>query len=135
MPSPQFTCAFTIRPVAEQRFDTNVRISKPALDRLSEIAHCLGRKSRDHTARYLLLKYIEKNDGAPADDRLTHISTVMRHPLPPREWDEDPVPFTACDSGFQLARLTKPEVSRSGYPVKQSREGMRTINRDCSPTP
>lgn len=130
MPSPQFTCAFTILPVAEQRFDTNVRISKPALDRLSEIAYCLGRKSRDHTARYLLLKYIEKNGGVPADDRLTHISTVMRHPLPPREWDEDPVPVRrvrlrlpagASDKARSLAFRVPGQAKSRGHADYQSR--------------
>ncbi len=74
----------------EQRSDTNVAITKPALDRLSEIDWALGHKSRDQTSRYLLRKYIERNAPLPAADRLTHVSTVMRHPLPPLP-DEDPV--------------------------------------------
>ncbi|MCJ0907330.1 ribbon-helix-helix domain-containing protein [Rhodococcus sp. ARC_M6] len=69
--------------MAEKRFDTNVTIPKSALDRLSEIVRMPGYKSRDQTGRYLILKYIERNEIIPADDRLTHISTVMRHPLPP----------------------------------------------------
>ncbi|UUE28573.1 hypothetical protein LRQ08_32095 (plasmid) [Rhodococcus qingshengii] len=69
--------------MAENRFDTNVTIPKSALDRLSEIVRMPGYKSRDQTGRYLILKYIQRNEIIPADDRLTHISTVMRHPLPP----------------------------------------------------
>jgi len=76
--------------VPEQRSDINVTVTKPALDRLSEIDRALGYKSRDRTGRYLLRKYIERNAPLPAADRLTHVSTVMRHPLPPLP-DEDPV--------------------------------------------
>ncbi|MFF0283597.1 hypothetical protein ACFYSW_25110 [Rhodococcus aetherivorans] len=74
----------------EPRRDTNVTITKPALDRLSEIDRALGHKSRDQTGRYLLRKYIERNAPLPTADRLTHVSTVMRHPLPPLP-DEDPL--------------------------------------------
>lgn len=76
--------------MAAKRPDTNVTIPKPALDRLSEIDRALGNKSRDQTGRYLLLKYIERNEPLAAADRLTHISTVMRHPLPTVP-DEDAV--------------------------------------------
>ncbi|WP_458682458.1 hypothetical protein [Prescottella equi] len=76
----------------EKPCNTSVTISKPALDRLSEIDRALGNKSRDRTGRDLILEYIERNRDLPANDRLTHISTVMRHPLPPPRWsDEGPV--------------------------------------------
>jgi hypothetical protein len=78
--------------VEEKRCNTSVTIPKPALDRLNEIGRALGNKSRDKTGRDLILKYITRNKDLPADDRLTHISTVMRHPLPPPRWsDEGPV--------------------------------------------
>ncbi|MDH6293152.1 hypothetical protein [Rhodococcus opacus] len=79
--------------MVEKRRDTNVTIPKPALDRLSEIDRALGHNSRDQTGRYLLQKYIGRNEPLPAADRLTHVSTVMRHPLPPLP-DEDPVVAT-----------------------------------------
>ncbi|MCW0191177.1 hypothetical protein [Rhodococcus qingshengii] len=78
--------------MAEQRFDTNVRIPKPALDRLNEIARHYG-ESRDHTGRRLLLTYIEQSEALSAADRLTHISTVMRHPLPDRTPTKQTVPL------------------------------------------
>lgn len=89
--------------MAAKRPDTNVTIPKPALDRLSEIDRALGNKSRDQTGRYLLLKYIERNEPLAAADRLTHISTVMRHPLPPVP-DEDAVVPT---------RRLRPRITKS----------------------
>lgn len=94
--------------MAEKRLDTNVTIPKPALDRLSEIDWALGNKSRDQTGRYLLLKYIERNEPLAAADRLTHVSTVMRHPLPPVP-DEDPVVPTRR---LRL-RITKSDSNRA----------------------
>ena len=94
--------------MTEKRPDTNVTIPKPALDRLSEIDWALGNKSRDQTGRYLLLKYIERNEPLAAADRLTHISTVMRYPLPPVP-DEDPLVPTRR---LRL-RITKSDSNRA----------------------
>ncbi|KXF53100.1 hypothetical protein AXA44_45225 [Rhodococcus sp. SC4] len=65
--------------------ETNVRVPKCALDSLAEISEVLG-LSRDATVRQLIIEYVERFEypGLDPDDRLTHISTVMRHPLPRR---------------------------------------------------
>ncbi|EME18555.1 hypothetical protein [Rhodococcus triatomae] len=116
--------------MAEKRRDTNVNIPKPALDRLSEIDWALGNKSRDETGRYLLLKYIERNETLTAADRLTHISTVMRHPLPPVP-DEDPVvptrrlrlrlPKSVSDHARALAFRIPGQAQSRGHTDYQSR--------------
>lgn len=45
--------------------------------------------SRDATVRRLLAEHVERQEQTDADDRLTHISTVLRYPPPPR-WRKDP---------------------------------------------
>ncbi|MFF9098829.1 hypothetical protein ACF1AX_37655 [Streptomyces sp. NPDC014802] len=45
--------------------------------------------SRDATVRRLLAEHVERQEESDPDDRLTHISTVLRYPPPPR-WRKDP---------------------------------------------
>lgn len=45
--------------------------------------------SRDETVRQLLGEHVERQERAEAGDRLTHISTVLRYPRPPR-WRREP---------------------------------------------
>jgi len=45
--------------------------------------------SRDATVRRLLAEHVERQEQEHPDDRLTHISTVLRYPPPPR-WRKDP---------------------------------------------
>lgn len=61
--------------------ETNVRVPECALNRLNELTTVLG-LSRDATVRQLVGEFIERQEDLAEDDRLTHISTVMRHPLP-----------------------------------------------------
>lgn len=64
----------------------NVRIPQCAHDALEKERAIRG-LSRDETVRQLLTEYIDEQrelsgDDDSGDDRLTHVSTVMRHPLP-----------------------------------------------------
>jgi hypothetical protein len=61
--------------------ETNVRVTECALDRLTELSAAMG-LSRDATMRQLIGAFIEHQEPLAPDDRLTHVSTVMRHPLP-----------------------------------------------------
>ncbi|GAA5015370.1 hypothetical protein [Actinopolymorpha pittospori] len=67
--------------------ETNVRIPPCAFDALATVAARRG-ASRDETVRQLLNAHIERQERWEADDRLTHISTVLRYPRPPR-WRGD----------------------------------------------
>ncbi|BCN46696.1 hypothetical protein [Prescottella equi] len=128
--------------MAEERFDTNVQIPKSASRALYEIARALG-TSRDHTARQLLLTYIDRNTDTPEDERLTHISTVMRHPLPRRERDaaDDLVrlrlrlPAGTTDAIRELAFRVPGQAKLRGHRDYQSRlltdAVMTSIARSC----
>ncbi|TDD58010.1 hypothetical protein E1263_20860 [Kribbella antibiotica] len=62
--------------------ETNVRILECAWDALENTRQAL-RRSRDAMVRDLLLRHVESQQSCSPDDRLTHISTVIRHPAPP----------------------------------------------------
>ncbi|MFF5315536.1 serine/threonine-protein kinase [Streptomyces massasporeus] len=68
--------------------ETNVRIAPCALEALSRITARRG-TSRDETVRQLLTDHLASQEQKPPEDRLTHISTVLRYPRPPR-WRGDP---------------------------------------------
>lgn len=68
--------------------ETNVRIAPCALEALSRITARRG-TSRDETVRQLLTDHVASQEQEPPEDRLTHISTVLRYPRPPR-WRGDP---------------------------------------------
>ncbi|GAA2155551.1 hypothetical protein GCM10009760_55600 [Kitasatospora kazusensis] len=68
--------------------ETNVRLPHCALDALAAVASHRG-TSRDETLRQLLAEHVEAQQKLDPDDRLTHISTVLRYPPPPR-WRNDP---------------------------------------------
>lgn len=68
--------------------ETNVRLPFAAHDALTTIMARQG-TSRDATLRNLLTDYVERQEQAHPDDRLTHISTVLCYPPPPR-WRKDP---------------------------------------------
>ncbi|MDX3800487.1 hypothetical protein [Streptomyces sp. AK04-3B] len=64
------------------RTETNVRLPWCALEALAAIGARRG-TSRDETLRQLLSEHVEFQEDLDPDDRLTHISTVLRHPPPP----------------------------------------------------
>ncbi|MFB6643771.1 hypothetical protein ACFCYF_41815 [Streptomyces chartreusis] len=68
--------------------ETNVRIASCALEALSRITVRRG-TSRDETVRQLLAEHVASQEQQLPEDRLTHISTVLRYPRPPR-WRGDP---------------------------------------------
>ncbi|MFB6931270.1 hypothetical protein [Streptomyces chartreusis] len=68
--------------------ETNVRIALCALEALSRIAVRRG-TSRDETVRRLLAEHVALQEQEHPEDRLTHVSTVLRYPRPPR-WRGDP---------------------------------------------
>jgi hypothetical protein len=67
--------------------ETNVRLPSCAFDALSAVMARDG-TSRDTAVRRLLAEHVERQEQRDPDDRLTHISTVLRYP-PPR-WRKDP---------------------------------------------
>lgn len=64
------------------RTETNVRLPWCALEALAVIG-ARRETSRDETLRQLLSEHVEFQEGRDPDGRLTHISTVLRHPPPP----------------------------------------------------
>jgi hypothetical protein len=68
--------------------ETNVRLPPCAFDALTAVMARYG-ASRDATVRRLLTEHVERQEQEDPDDRLTHISTVLRYPPPPR-WRKDP---------------------------------------------
>lgn len=64
------------------RTETNVRLPWCAVQALVAMGARRG-TSRDETLRQLLSAHVEFQEGRDPDDRLTHISTVLRHPPPP----------------------------------------------------
>lgn len=68
--------------------ETNVRLPSCAFDALTAVMARRG-TSRDATVRGLLAEYVERQEQTGPDDRLTHVSTVLRYPPPPR-WRKDP---------------------------------------------
>lgn len=68
--------------------ETNVRLPPCAFDALATVVTRHG-TSRDATVRQLLAEHAERQEQADPGDRLTHISTVLRYPPPPR-WRKDP---------------------------------------------
>ncbi|MET8838046.1 hypothetical protein ABZV78_29620 [Micromonospora sp. NPDC004540] len=68
--------------------ETNVRVPPCALAALAIIA-ARRRVSRDEAVRQVLNEYAEAQDGLAPEDRLTHISTVLRYPAKPR-WSGEP---------------------------------------------
>ncbi|WP_430379791.1 hypothetical protein [Streptomyces sp. B1-3] len=68
--------------------ETNVRLAPCALEALSRIVARRG-ASRDETVRQLLAEHVALQEQVHPEDRLTHISTVLRYPRPPR-WRGDP---------------------------------------------
>lgn len=75
-------------PVNPEYMETNVRVPFCAFDALAAVAARQG-ASRDATVRRLLAEHVERQEQVDPDDRLTHISTVLRYPPPPR-WRKDP---------------------------------------------
>ncbi|MFD0009118.1 hypothetical protein ACFVJ4_43185 [Streptomyces sp. NPDC127178] len=85
--------------------ETNVRLAPCALEALSRIAVRRG-ASRDETVRRLLAEHVSLQEQKRPEDRLTHISTVLRYPRPPR-WRGDPrtdVPLRVRASADLLER-------------------------------
>lgn len=68
--------------------ETNVRLPPCAFEALATVA-ASKRASRDATVRRLLAEHVERQEQEYPEDRLTHISTVLRYPPPPR-WRGDP---------------------------------------------
>ncbi len=68
--------------------ETNVRLPPCAFDALAVVAERRG-VSRDEAVRQVLSEHIELQENREPEDRLTHISTVLRYPAPPR-WRSDP---------------------------------------------
>ncbi|WP_405804494.1 hypothetical protein [Streptomyces sp. NBC_01187] len=68
--------------------ETNVRLPPCAIDALAVVAARRG-ISRDEAVRQVLDEHVELQEHWKPEDRLTHISTVLRYPAPPR-WRGDP---------------------------------------------
>jgi hypothetical protein len=79
--------------------ESNVRIPACAWDALEEIKVTQG-VSRDEAVRQLLEEHVAAQEGRAPDDRLTHISTVLRYPPPPR-----------LSSGRDLSKLLRVRLS------------------------
>ncbi|MFE3269947.1 hypothetical protein [Streptomyces sp. NPDC059215] len=62
--------------------ENNVRLPPCAFDALAAIA-VRWRTSRDETVRRLLAEHVKAQEELAPDDRLTHISTVLRYPPRP----------------------------------------------------
>jgi hypothetical protein len=86
--------------------ETNVRLPPCAFDALAVVA-ARRETSRDETVRQLLSEHVERQEQREADDRLTHISTVLRYPPPPR-WRSEP----RADKPLRL-RLTPGLIPRA----------------------
>jgi hypothetical protein len=82
------TARSTLDPV-ERRRQTSVLLSPRAVATLGAIAAKLG-VSREAAVRRLLGEFLEAQAGLNEDDRLTHISTVLRFPPPPLPGKPDP---------------------------------------------
>lgn len=65
------------------RQETNVRLPLCAVEALERIAARRG-VSRDEAVRQVLDEHVVEQEAREPDDRLTHISTVLRYPAPPR---------------------------------------------------
>ncbi|MFD6067267.1 hypothetical protein [Amycolatopsis lurida] len=61
--------------------ETNVRVLPCVLNALDRIALRRG-VSRDEAVRQVLVEHIAAQEARDPEDRLTHIATVLRHPLP-----------------------------------------------------
>ena len=68
--------------------ETNVRLPLCAFDALAVVAARRG-TSRDEAIRQVLGEHVELQENREPEDRLTHVSTVLRYPAPPR-WRGDP---------------------------------------------
>ncbi|MFD7734127.1 hypothetical protein ACFV6F_27565 [Kitasatospora phosalacinea] len=68
--------------------ETNVRLPLCALAALATVQERWG-TSRDETVRRLLADHVALQEERAPEDRLTHISTVLRYPAPPR-WRGEP---------------------------------------------
>ncbi|MER7178539.1 hypothetical protein ABT404_03450 [Streptomyces hyaluromycini] len=64
------------------RTETNIRLPRCAAEALAAVGARRG-TSRDETLRQLLAEHVEFQERRDPDDRLTHISTVLRYPPPP----------------------------------------------------
>ncbi|WP_406448675.1 hypothetical protein OH768_00020 [Streptomyces sp. NBC_01622] len=69
------------------RTETNVRLPWCAVEALAAVGTRRG-TSQDATLRQLLGEHVEFQEDRDPDDRLTHISTVLRYPPPPRSRHE-----------------------------------------------
>jgi hypothetical protein len=67
--------------------ESNVRLPQCAFDALMAIATRRG-VSRDEAVRQVLIEHLTLQESRESDDRLTHISTVLRYPAPPRRRKE-----------------------------------------------
>jgi hypothetical protein len=65
------------------RQETNVRLPACAVEALGRIV-ARRRVSRDEALRQILGEHVADQETCDPDDRLTHISTVLRYPAPPR---------------------------------------------------
>ncbi len=63
------------------RYETNVRVLPCVLEALNRIVARRG-LSRDETVRQVLAEHVTSQETCSPEDRLTHISTVLRHPAP-----------------------------------------------------
>jgi hypothetical protein len=67
---------------------TNVRLPLCALNALAVVMARRG-ISRDEAVRQVLGEHVERQENREPEDRLSHISTILRYPAPPR-WRGDP---------------------------------------------
>ncbi|MER6445522.1 hypothetical protein [Streptomyces venezuelae] len=70
-------------PGSRELVETNVRVPLCALKALTAVM-ARNDASRDATVRRLLAEHVQRQELAHSEDRLTHISTALRYPAPPR---------------------------------------------------
>lgn len=87
--------------------ETNVRVPYCAFDALAAVMARRG-TSRDETVRQLLAEHVSAQEARDPDDRVTHISTVLRYPQPPlgrrAEREDRPVRLRAPAGLLERAR-------------------------------
>ncbi|MFG1628984.1 hypothetical protein [Kribbella sp. NPDC049227] len=108
--------------------ETNVQVPGCAATALGNLmaAHNL---SRDEMLRRLLSRHVERQQALPEDDRLTHISTVLRYPPPPRHRGEESIalrlrlrlPPGLAEAARGLSLLLPGQSPRRGHRDYQAR--------------
>ncbi|MBL1087442.1 hypothetical protein JK359_36755 [Streptomyces actinomycinicus] len=115
--------------------ETNVRIAPSALEALTQIMARHG-TSRDATIRRLLTEHVALQEQRHPEDRMTHISTVLRYPPPPR-WRGDPrhdVPLRVRAPASLLVRARAVSLQLPGQHPRAHRDYQSRLLTDAVTT-